>query len=190
MLSRSFRSKRAARIGALSCIAVLGVLALVFESAPTAAAVPADASSPAGTAPKPLPRCKASGLAVWLNTEANNAAGSSFYHLEFTNLRNRTCVLKGYPEVAAVNLADQRLGSLASREFARPRAVRIAPEGSATAVLRIARAGNYSRNECHPTMAAGLRVFPPGQTGSRIVSYPFPACAKSGAIILGIRPVE
>jgi Domain of unknown function (DUF4232) len=37
---------------------------------------------------------------VWLNTQADHAAGSSYYELEFTNLSGHACALQGFPGVS------------------------------------------------------------------------------------------
>ena len=38
--------------------------------------------------------------------------------------------------------------------------------------------------------AAGLRVFPPNQTQSKRVPFPFTACSKTGPLYLKIMPVQ
>ena len=44
--------------------------------------------------------------------------------------------------------------------------------------------------KCPPTTAAGLRVFPPNQTASKVIPFPFPACGSSSSpVFLRIRPV-
>jgi Protein of unknown function (DUF4232) len=180
VFSPSRMSKRVLGMLALGCVALYGAsFAFALQSASPAAA--------AATAP---PKCKASGLVVWLDTQGDGAAGSVFYNLEFTNVGSQACTLKGYPGVAAVNLAGKQLGSVGTRSGETPRPVKIAPESSATALLRIVEAGNYSAAECHPVTAAGVRVSLPGLPVSRAVSYPFPACVKTGPKILGIGPVK
>src|ERR1700722_12439051 len=42
-----------------------------------------------------LPSCTTANLDVWLNTEGNGAAGSSYYNLNFTNLSSHACTLRG-----------------------------------------------------------------------------------------------
>jgi hypothetical protein len=39
-------------------------------------------------------------------------------------------------------------------------------------------------------LAAGLRVYPPGQTASELVPYPFEACARSGPVYLHVEAVQ
>ena len=48
---------------------------------------------------------------------------------------------------------------------------------TATAVLGIVDTGVFSRSACRPVTAAGLRVFPPNQTRSKVVPFPFSTCS-------------
>ena len=59
--------------------------------------------------------CATRTLVVWLDTNGDAAAGSVHYELEFTNLSTRSCVLRGYPGVSAVDVAGRRLGAAAGR---------------------------------------------------------------------------
>jgi len=180
------------------------VVALLLASALTAgaagAATPASArpasiaatSSPASSArPEVAPACNTSTLVIWLDTTGDGTAGSFYYELMFTNLSGRACTLTGYPGVSAVSLTGRQLGEPASRNPAHiPRSVTIPAGRSAKAVLQIVIAGNYPDSLCGYTTAAGLRVYPPNQTASRIVPFPFSACVKSSAQILTVETVQ
>jgi Domain of unknown function (DUF4232) len=61
---------------------------------------------------------------------------------------------------------------------------------TATAVLQIVDAGNFPPSACHPVTAAGLRVFPPNQTRSKVVPFPFGACSRRGPVYLIVGPVR
>lgn len=61
---------------------------------------------------------------------------------------------------------------------------------SATATLRIVQAGNFPASACRQTKAAGLRVFPPGQSNSKVIPFPFEACSRSGPVYLSVRAVR
>jgi len=149
------------------------------------AATASGAATTAGT-----PRCATSGLVIWLETQGNGAAGSIFYNLDFTNLSGHACTLIGYPGVSAVNLAGHTLGSAASRDnFHAPAVVRLASGATARAVLRIVEAGNFPASICHEVSAAGVRVYPPNQTASKVVPFPFSACSRSGPVYLSVRVV-
>jgi hypothetical protein len=136
--------------------------------------------------------CPTSGLVVWLNNEAGGAAaGSTYYKLEFTNLSGRTCTLRGYAGVSAVDLRSRQLGSEAGRNPTHaPSTITLRPGASAVAVLQVADAYNYPAATCRRTTAAGLRVYPPNQTQSRLVPFPFLACSRSGPVYLHVAPVQ
>ena len=143
-------------------------------------------------APSATPRCATSELVVWLDTRGGGAAaGSAYYKLELANLSGHTCTLRGYPGVSAVDLRGRQLGSAASRDPAQaPRAVRLARGASAVATLRIGDAVNYPAPRCREQTAAGLRVYPPGETASRVVPFPFLACSRAGPLFLSVRAVR
>jgi hypothetical protein len=164
------------------CLAVIG--ALLVLAAPTAGASGAVASGP--------PPCKTSGLDIWFEPEiGGGAAGSIFYRFQLTNFSKHRCTLRGYPKVFAANLAGHRFGSAASHEeVGAPHTVSLASGDSASALIRVAEAGNFSPSDCHPVMAAGFRVSPPGQKGSRFVPFPFEACAKVGHSNLSVQAVK
>src|SRR5512137_2319762 len=115
------------------CVLALGAAALAAALA--AAAAPA--------ANRAAPACTTAGLVIWLNTMGNGAAGSVYYHLEFTNLSGHACSLNGYPGVSAVDLAGRQLGSPAGRNPSLVRSITLATGGTANAVLRIVAVGNY-----------------------------------------------
>ena len=60
---------------------------------------------------------------------------------------------------------------------------------TATAVLRIVQAGNFPAARCGAVTAAGLRVFPPGQSTWKVVPFPFQACSRAGTSVLAVRTV-
>jgi hypothetical protein len=67
--------------------------------------------------------------------------------------------------------------------------VLLANGATKTATLRIVEAGNFPSTRCHMTTAAGLRVYPPNQTASKVVPFPFGACARAGPVYLSVRVV-
>jgi hypothetical protein len=133
--------------------------------------------------------CKTSGLVVWIDTRGDAAAGSVYYTLKFTNQSGRSCTLNGYPGVSAVGLRGQRLGSAASRTPSRGRPVSLANDETASALLQISQAANFPESACHRVSAAGLRVYPPDQTASKVVPIPFPACSRRGPVFLHVKAV-
>lgn len=167
------------RLAAIAVIA--GAAALAATASPAAGG--ATAASTSG--------CATSDLAIWLDTHGDGAAGSTYYHLEFTNLSGHACSLRGYPGVSAVNLAGHRLGSAASRESShKPRVVRLANGATAIAVLRIVEAGAFPRSSCRQVTAAGLRVHPPNRTAAKSIPFPFSACSRTGPVYLSVQAVQ
>jgi hypothetical protein len=134
-------------------------------------------------------RCATSGLVVWLDTQGDGTAGSIYYKLEFTNLSGHACTLAGYPGVSAVDLGGRQLGSAGSRNTSHVRTVRLANGATATAVLRITEAGNFPNSACHRVGAAGVRVYPPNETASKVVPFPFDACSRTGPVYLSVEAV-
>ena len=167
------------------------LLAGAFAAAATL--VPAAAMAAPGAAAHTgltTPACATSGLDVWIDTQGNGALGTIYYTLEFTNLSGSTCTMFGYPGVSATSLRGTQLGSAAARIGASPLTVTLANGATATALLGIVEAGIFPPTPCGPTTAAGLRVYPPGQTQSRAVPFPFGACSKAGPQYLKIMPVQ
>jgi hypothetical protein len=137
------------------------------------------------------PKCATSGLVVWLDTEGNGAAGSTFYNLNLTNLSGHACTLRGYPGVSAVNLTGGQVGRAASRSpVVPPASIRLARGATATVILRIVDALNFTPSACGPVTAAGLRVYPPGRTASKVVPFPFLACSHPGPVFLSVEAVQ
>jgi len=154
--------------------AVVGALMLVPAIAVASAG---STSRPDATAVAPL--CQTPGLVIWLDTTGNGTAGTTFYNLHFTNLSGHACTLNGFPFLSAVNLAGHQLGRRAV--FSRPPSphlVTLANGKTATAVLGIVDTAVFSRPSCRPVTAAGLRVFPPNQTRSKLVPFPFSTCSR------------
>jgi hypothetical protein len=167
----------------------LGLAAGGLSALALTAAAPAAASRQAVAAS--APGCATSALVIWLDTQGSGAAGSSYYDLEFTNLSAHACTLLGYPGVSGIDLAGHQLGSAAGRDPEHSAAtVRIAAHATAHAVLRIVDASNYPSSTCSQRTAAGLRVYPPGQTAAKAVPYPFLACSRSGPGYLSVEAVQ
>jgi hypothetical protein len=176
-------------------LALVASLATIF-AAPAPAPVVPSPPVPRSTAPTAsahtasAPRCKTAGLVMWLNAEGSGTAGSFYYKLEFVNFSGRTCTLAGYPGVSAVNLRGRQVGASAKREVTgRPRTVTLAPEGEATALVRVVDVGALP-SSCRSTAAAGFRVYPPGETVSKVVPYPFHTCANTRESAMSVRALK
>jgi hypothetical protein len=116
--------------------------------------------------------------------------------IELTNLSGHTCTLDGFPGVAAVNLAGRRLGLAATREQTPKKGLVTLAAGAstftssetATAIVRIVDVGALPG--CRPVAAAGLRVYPPGQTRSKVIPFPFETCSRGGRSSLLVQAVS
>jgi hypothetical protein len=172
---------------------------LVASAAIAGAAVLAPAialaapSSPGRPATSAAPSCETPGLVIWLNTNGNAAAGTTFYKLEFTNLSGHACTLNGFPFMYGVNLAGQQLGRRAVFN-GHAHLITIGNGKTASAVLGIVDVQNFGPPlNCNPTTAAGFKVFPPNQQRAKMVPFPFGACgrpAQKGPNYLSIGPVK
>lgn len=167
-------------VGAAVLAVVLGGVALA------AFALVSDAAAGGARGRAAISRCVSSGLVIWVEKPAGNAAaGSRYYFLRFTNLSGHACTLRGYPGVSAVSLSGGQMGPAALRGSNSKAAQTLANGATVTALLKIAVAGIFQG--CHPQLAAGLKVYPPGDTASKIVPFPLEIC--SHAAVMGIGEV-
>ncbi len=165
--------------------AVVGALML----APAIAMAGAD--SPASRAvAAAAPACETPGLVIWLDTNGNGTAGTTFFKMHFTNLSGHACTLNGFPFLFAVNLKGHQVGRRAVFRKPAPHSVTLRKGKTATAVLGIVDTGVFSRSSCRPVTAAGLRVFPPNQTRAKLIPFPFRTCSlRHGRASLNIGAV-
>jgi Domain of unknown function (DUF4232) len=178
-------------IPVLSARRATGITALACAAALAPAAALAAAESPAAAVRAAVPHCQTPGLVVWMNTQGDGTAGSVFYTLMFTNLSGHACTLEGHPGVSAVSLSGHRVGDPAAWGPPAARKVTLANGATAYALLQYSDVviSNSGPQPCHPVMAAGLRIYPPGQTASKIVPIPLKACTTR-VTYLGVRPVQ
>jgi hypothetical protein len=179
------------RLPALSFRRLIGAVAVVALAPLLARGVTGALAGPASAGTLGTPQCATSGLVVWMDTRGDGTAGSTYYKLKLTNLSGHACTLFGYPGVSAVNLAGHQLGRAAARNHARtPHTVTLANGATAIAVLQITNVDNFAASACHPVTAAGLRVYPPNRTASKVVPFPFRACSSSGPVYLSVQAVR
>lgn len=177
-----------------------GVLALTLVGSLFVAGL---SSGPSASADAATPACTTANLDVWLDTTANDTAGSAYYNLNLTNLSAGSCTLSGYPGVSAITQAGIQLGSAAARNDAHAvTQITLASargtaglqtatsRNTATVILQITDVDNFPSATCVPITAAGLRVYPPNQKSSAVVPFPFHACGKAGPRFLHVESVE
>lgn len=146
------------------------------------------ATTTGGTAA--LPPCPTSGLSVSVNPSGSGAAGSVYYTMTLTNKSGYTCTLTGYPGVSGVTSSGVQLGNAASRNPSSvTKTVTLTNGASATSTLQVTDVGNFPSSACAPASAWGLRIYPPNQTSSVLVKFPFQACAKTGPSYLSVSTV-
>jgi len=147
------------------------------------------AATSSSTASKPIPRCGASDLGVWLALDqGNGAAGTIYYPLEFTNLSQHTCYLDGYPGVSALDRNGRQLGSPADwGRRAGAHVVNLAPGATAHTVLGYHDVVVTTEPSCgQVNSAVELRVYPPGQHRATDAAFAFPVCSHRGPVYMSI----
>jgi Protein of unknown function (DUF4232) len=142
-----------------------------------------------------LVACQSSSLQVTVNTsQADAAAGSTYYPVDFTNTSSSACGMYGYPGISFVTAGSgtgTQIGAAAQENPAFGKlAVRLAPGGVAHAWLQVATAGNFPTAACQPKAVDWLKVFPPDQTVAIYVNHSFDACASMGTPLLFVMPVR
>jgi hypothetical protein len=179
----------------------------VTSPAAVPSSAPAPSTQPPATVPsKPAPSggagggaglaaCRTGTLHIAVDaSQAQGAAGSAYYPLNFTNTSGTACEMYGYPGVsfaAAPAGAGRQIGVAAQRSSAFAKvAVRLAAGQTAHAWLKVAVAGNYPAATCQPVTAHWLRIYPPGETAASYVGHPFDACSSASAALLSVLPVR
>ncbi len=155
---------------------------------PSPSQSPTPASSPTASA---TTGCSTSQLKASL-ANGQGAAGSVIYSLQFQNVGQVSCTLFGNPGVSLVASASgPQLGAAATFvNHSQAVTVTLQPGATVSATLEIAEAGNFPQSACDEAPAAGLRVYPPGQTVSLFVGQSgLQACRDSGAQLLQVGPV-
>ena len=140
-------------------------------------------------APVGKPACGTANLRISLGA-GGGAAGTDFTVIDFTNSGSAPCTLYGFPGVSLANSSGAQIGAAATRNPSRPTTlVTLAPGAKANADFGVANAGNYPAQDCKPTPAAHLKVFPPNQTQPIVEPFSTTACAVSSAHQLSVTAV-
>jgi hypothetical protein len=164
-------------------------------SKPSSAPSSLPSSAPASAGGAALAACRSASLGMTIDlSQANGAAGSTYYPLNFTNRSTKACAMYGYPGVSFVTDgggAGRQIGAAALRSSAFAKlSVRLAPGGWAHAWLKVTAAANYPASTCNPVAVRWLRVYPPEETVAGYVSQSFSACDSASAPLLAILPVR
>jgi hypothetical protein len=142
----------------------------VASTSPAAPAVSTPTAAPSPTMTPPATAaagCATSSLTVNLGA-ASGYAGGTDVPINFTNNSSASCTLYGYPGVSLVTGPPYaQVGLAAERDTTSPvTLVTLAPGATATALLQIVDAQNFSSSTCSPVQATNLRIYPPNQTAS------------------------
>lgn len=145
----------------------------------TTSATAAPTQSPTQTSGGGTPMCTTEHLQISLGP-SEGAAGSVYTTVIFRNTGSVTCHLGGFPGVSYVAGSDNhQVGAAAEMSGERGADVQLAPGGTAGAALQMVNVANYDPAACQPTPVSGVRVYPPGNTGSQVVPLETTGCAGS-----------
>lgn len=166
-------------------------IAFAATTAATVAVMTAAVTAASGTAHgATVSRCQSTHLSLHLGP-AKAAAGTTSYHLRFTNEGAAPCSMYGYPGASArTSPAGPRIGHAAVRDPADPATLIIlAPGGTAHAVLGTGTASDYPASRCHPVEAGAIGVYPPGAYRRLAARLGFEACAGRKVHLLSVTPI-
>lgn len=174
-MMRSARWVRGALAGVTAIAALLALTAAAWAGTSSGKGHAATAASTT------VPSCAASKLGVWVAADyGQGALGSTFIPLDFTNVGNGTCTLRGYPAVAALDRNLNQLGPAAARNHRfTPSTVTLAPGQTAHAVLQYIQAVATNCPIAQQVPAYELQVNPPNRTAKDHALFDFETCPGS-----------
>ena len=132
---------------------------------------------------------------VWVaDGQANGAAGTIYYPLEFTNLSGHSCSMHGFPGVSAISRSGRQLGSPARWRSGggTPRTVIVRPGATVHATLAYSDAVVGSVTGCDPVSTTSeLRIYLPDQRSATFAFFfDLKACSHAGPIYLAVGPIK
>jgi len=150
------------------------------KAAPSATPVPPASSSAepaatatpqaAGTATPQSNRCHTADLTASLE-ESGAAAGTNYRNIVLTNSNGPACTLYGYPGVSLVDGSGAVVGKPAERNSVKsPQVVTLTPGKHAYALVAFPNPGNYPPGVCSNAQAASVRIYPPDELRSMLVT--------------------
>jgi Protein of unknown function (DUF4232) len=190
------RAGRRAVVVAGTAVAGLAITSAAFAASSSAASAGPGAARVASAA---IPKCAALGqhgyVSVWVaDGQANGAAGTIYYPLEFTNLSGHSCSMHGFPGVSAISRSGRQLGSPARWRSGggTPRTVIVRPGATVHATLAYSDAVVGSVTGCDPVSTTSeLRIYLPDQRSATFAFFfDLTACSHAGPIYLGVGPIK
>ena len=126
-------------------------------------------ASTASAAPQST-RCHTADLSASLQ-DSGGAAGTYYRWVVLTNSSGPTCTVDGYPGVSLVDASGHQLGQPASRNPVRaPQVMTLHRNDSAYALVAFPNHGNFPPGKCSATQSANMRVYPPDELQSLLVT--------------------
>jgi hypothetical protein len=190
------RAGRRAVVVAGTAVAGLAITSAAFAASSSAASAGPGAARVASAA---IPKCAALGqhgyVSVWVaDGQANGAAGTIYYPLEFTNLSGHSCSMHGFPGVSAISRSGRQLGSPARWRSGggTPRTVIVRQGATVHATLAYSDAVVGSVTGCDPVSTTSeLRIYLPDQRSATFAFFfDLKACSHAGPIYLGVGPIK
>ena len=172
-----------ARLRTGSAAAVLTVILLLTGCASSGSGSSSTSSTTASGSSTTSPTSPTTSVAATLCTTAQlqaslgqveAGAGQIYVPIIFTNTGAKPCELRGFPGVSLLGPDGVQIGQPATRDGAEGSTVVLAPNGSASSVLRTANSTGGTAN-CSPT-ASAIRIYPPDNTNALIIRTSFTAC--------------
>ena len=166
-----------------STAAVLTILMLLAGCGSSGSSSTSTSSTTAGSSSTTTPSSSTSALAPALCAteqlqvklgQVDAGAGQIYVPIVFTNTGAKPCELRGFPGVSLLGPGDAQIGQPATRDGAEGSTVILAPNGSASSLLRTANSTGGTAN-CSPT-ASAIRIYPPDNTNALIIRTSFTAC--------------
>jgi hypothetical protein len=179
-------------IAAASAAGLVIATAAFATGSPGTASGAALASDTARVSSAAAPACQAAQLGVWIAlAQANGAAGTIYYPLNFTNVSEHTCTLHGFPGVSAIARNGHQLGSPAGWDTkVAAHTVVLAPGATAHTILRYSDVEVSTAPGCDPVnTAVVLRVYPPDQYDATIAAFDLQVCSHAGPVYLHVEPI-
>jgi Protein of unknown function (DUF4232) len=154
------------------------------------ASTPASAPTPSSGSPA-APSCLTRHLTASVGGSPQGFAGGMQIAIVFKNLGKAACTLYGYPAVVqAAGMPATAIGRPSTENPTTPRTlVTLPPNGTASAMLRIADSLKYPDGTCKPVKASWLAVIPPNQKTALNVSFGSTAC-KGNVKLLSVTTVQ
>lgn len=201
------RSIRESGHGVLAMCGI-ATIALLAAACGTASAPSSGSSGNKGTGPAPAPtrtvtvtptqkptgpgQCSTADLKLTIG-QANGAAGTMFYPVQFTNTSNSTCTMYGFPGVAFVTRpGGSVIGAPAGRSTAERDLITLPPGNSAHAMLAVSNV--LLGNNCqHRVPVKWLQAYPPDQHAALFAPFSPPngyGCADKSLVVMYVGPVN